>query len=66
MREDFDLDNERYCHHVQSGFLGITHDDWPTFLYPEAGYDPDKDERGLLRGPLLVAVGPLFHLHMRG
>ena len=62
MRDIFDSvqDSERFCRDVQSGFLTITHHVWPSFLYPETGYDIDAQGKGLLQSPLLVSVSRSF------
>jgi hypothetical protein len=42
LRDKFDADMEGFCRSMQSGSFIITHDDWPSFLYPEDKYDPDS------------------------
>ena len=56
MRDDFDKDRAKFCRDVQNGECDITHEDWPSFLYPETGYNPDNLDKGLLRGPFLLSV----------
>jgi hypothetical protein len=56
LRDRFDADKEGFCRDVQNGNQIIIHDDWPSFLYPEGGYNPDAIDEGLLRGPFLVSV----------
>jgi hypothetical protein len=56
LRDEFDVDMEGFCRNVQNGRLVITHDDWPSFLYPEDMYDPDALDEHLLRGPFLLSV----------
>jgi hypothetical protein len=56
LRDEFDEDRDKFCRDVQNGNRIIIHDDWPSFLYPEEGYDPDAIDWGLLRGPFLVSV----------
>jgi hypothetical protein len=71
-RDEFDEDPEKYslyiifvhilmfllrfCQAVQSGSIAIKATDYPSFLYPEHGFDPEDIEQGLMRGPLLVKV----------
>jgi len=63
MRDTFDLDKELedFCHCVQNGLYTFSHHLWPSFLYPETGYNPDAEEKGLLRGPFLISVS-LFYI----
>jgi hypothetical protein len=42
----------------------ITHDDWPSLLYLEDGYNPDAIDKQLLQSPFLVSVSHLLYLHM--
>jgi hypothetical protein len=56
IRDEFDKDREKFCRDVQNGTRSITHKDWPSFLYPENGYNPEVIDEGLLRGPFLVSV----------
>ena len=35
--------------------------DFPSFLYPKDGYDPDDVEDQLLRNPIAVRVSVLSH-----
>jgi len=58
LRDRFDADKEGFSRDVQNGMLAITHNDWPSFLYPEDGYNPDAIDEGLLRGPFLLSVSP--------
>ena len=46
----------RFCLDVGDGATIITADDWPSFLYPEDGYDPEAIDENLLRGPFLLSV----------
>jgi len=55
-RDDFDMDMEAFCRDVQNGNRAITHNTWPSFLYPEDAYNPEILDEGLLRGPFLVSV----------
>ena len=45
-----------FCRDVQNGAILISHDDWPSFLYPQEDYDPDAIDTNLLRGPFLLSV----------
>ena len=56
LRDDFDEDWEKFCRDVQNGKRIITHDDLPSFLYPETDYNPDAIDETLLRSPFLVSV----------
>jgi hypothetical protein len=56
LREVFDRDRAKFCHEVEHGIRILIHDDWPSFLYPETGYNPRVMDHGLLRGPFLVSV----------
>ena len=55
-RDRFDRNPEAFCTEVHNGAVEIRHDEWPTFLYPEDGYDPDVIDHTLLQGPFLLAV----------
>jgi hypothetical protein len=56
LRDDFDINMEDFCRDVQNGTIIISHDDWPTFLYPEDDYNADAIDENLLRGPFLLSV----------
>jgi hypothetical protein len=56
LRESFDADMEGFCRSVQNGTLAITHNDWPSFLYPEDEYNADAIDEHLLHGPFLISV----------
>ena len=56
LRDKFDEDKDKFCASVQNGTQIITHKSWPSFLYPEDGYDPNEIDKNLLRGPFLLAV----------
>lgn len=56
LRDRFDEDRDKFCINVQNGTQPITHKSWPSFLYPEDGYDPNEIDKNLLRGPFLLAV----------
>jgi hypothetical protein len=47
---------EGFCRRVQNGTLAITHNDWPSFLYPEDSYNPHALDEHLLRGSFLLSV----------
>jgi hypothetical protein len=51
----------RFCRDVQEGKISVVADDWPTFLYPEDGYDPNAIDVGLLQGPFLLSVSILAY-----
>lgn len=56
LRDDFDINMDGFCRDVQNGAILISHDDWPSFLYPQEDYDPDAIDTNLLRGPFLLSV----------
>ena len=60
LREKFDKDREQFCRDVQNGVCSITHNDWPSFLYPEDGYNPDVIDEKLLQSPFLVSVSSII------
>jgi hypothetical protein len=66
-RDKFDADMEGFCRRVQNGTLAITHNDWPSFLYPEDSYNPDALDEHLLWGSFLlsVCVFDLFDIHAK-
>ncbi|KAI0288389.1 hypothetical protein BC826DRAFT_971634 [Russula brevipes] len=55
LREQFDQAPDAFCKEVLSGIQVISHDDWPLFLYPEDGYEPEIVNHSLLQGPFLLA-----------
>jgi hypothetical protein len=66
-RDEFDADMEGFCCRVQNGTLAITHNDWPSFLYPEDSYNLDALDEHLLQGSFLlsVCVFNLFDIHAK-
>jgi hypothetical protein len=56
LRDNFDKDMEGFCHDVKNGTILVSHDDWPSFLYPEYNYDPNAIDKNLLCGPFLLSV----------
>ena len=56
LRDKFDEDPEQFGHDLQNWKGIIIREDFPTFLYPESGYDPDFPDEGLLCGPFLLLV----------
>ena len=56
LRDEFDKDRETFCRNVQNGKVIIDHKNWPSFLYPETGYNSNVIDGGLLRGPFLLSV----------
>jgi hypothetical protein len=56
LRDKFDSDRETFCRDVQNGTNLISQDDWPSFLYPEEGYNHDAIDENILRGPFLLSV----------
>ena len=64
-RDMYDSDKESYCCNMQNGIQSITHHKWPSFFYLEIEYNPNREEKGLLRTPLLVSVSLSFiYTHM--
>ncbi|KAL6308596.1 hypothetical protein BKA93DRAFT_725335 [Sparassis latifolia] len=55
MLAEFDRDRNAFCRDVEEGIIPIDSCEWPSFLYPEDGYDPDNIDTNLLRSPFLVA-----------
>jgi hypothetical protein len=47
---------EGFCRRVQNGTLAITHNDFPSFLYPEDEYNADALDGHLMCGPFLLSV----------
>jgi hypothetical protein len=56
LQDEFDKDQERFCHDMQNGTCIITHNDLLSFLYPEDGYNPDAINENLLKSPFLLSV----------
>jgi len=56
LRDEFDEDLEQFSHNLQNWKGIIIHKDFPMFLYPESGYDPDFPNESLLHGPFLLSV----------
>ena len=56
LRDKFDEDQEKFCRGVKDGKIDILHNSWPSFLYPESGYNHEVVDGGLLRGPFLLSV----------
>jgi len=56
LQEKFDEDQVKFCCDVQNRIFKITHNDWPSFLYPEDGYNPDVIDEKLLQSSFLVSV----------
>ena len=54
--DKFDKDREKFCCEVQNGKIHVLHNSWPSFLYPESGYNHRVVDGGLLRGPFLLSV----------
>jgi hypothetical protein len=56
MRDTFDDDPREFCREVLNGKRLISHNNWPSFLYPENGFNPDAIDEKLLRGPFVLSV----------
>ena len=54
--DTFDEDWESFCCDVQNGRRIITHNDWPSLLYPEDDYNPNAIDEKLLQSPFLLSV----------
>jgi hypothetical protein len=46
----------RFCQAVQSESIAIKATNYPSFLYPAHGFDPEDIEQELMHRPLLVKV----------
>jgi hypothetical protein len=44
----------RYMKALKKGSIKVRTNDFPSFLYPQDGYDPDDLESGLLQNPIVV------------
>ncbi|KAF9539267.1 hypothetical protein CPC08DRAFT_651227 [Agrocybe pediades] len=53
---DFDKDPEAFQKKLARGKVAVRSRDFPAFLYPKNGYDPNDLESGLLRNPVLIMV----------
>jgi hypothetical protein len=60
LRDKFDRDRDQFCINVLNGKTVISHKMWPSFLYPEDGYNAHMIDENLLRGPFLLSVSPLY------
>ena len=56
LRDKFDKDQEQFCRDVQNGDCTVTHNEWPSLLYPEDDYNPHVIDEKLLQSPFLVSV----------
>ncbi|KAL6307517.1 hypothetical protein BKA93DRAFT_823271 [Sparassis latifolia] len=54
MLTEFLNDLDGFCRQVRDGEIDIPSDEFPSFLYDEALYNPDELDAGLLRHPLLL------------
>ena len=45
---------------LRNNKVRVTAADFPAFLYPNDGFDPDDLESGLFRSPILVRVSVIF------
>jgi len=55
LQEQFERNPEHFCRDVHYGNIFISHDDFPSFLYPEEEYNPEAIDENLLRGPFLLS-----------
>jgi hypothetical protein len=51
---------EGFCHSVQNGMVIITHNHWPSFLYPEDEYNLECYDHGLVNCYLCIPLLPLW------
>jgi hypothetical protein len=56
LRDYFDDDREKFCRQILEASLVVTHNDWPSFLFPNDLYDPNNIDEYLLRSPFMLAV----------
>lgn len=50
----------RFQRKLRNNKVRVTAADFPAFLYPNDGFDPDDLESGLFRSPILVQVSVIF------
>ena len=62
LRDYFDANRERFCHQILEASLVITHNDWPSFLFPNNSYNPNRIDEYLLRSSFMLAVHLLLAL----
>jgi len=53
---DFDRKPENFRKKLLRGKILIRARDWPSFFWPQNGYDPEHLFDGLLRNPILILV----------
>jgi hypothetical protein len=58
LRDKFDRDRDQFCSNVLNGKMVISHTTWPSFPYPEDGYNPLMIDENLLHGLFLLSVSP--------
>ncbi len=56
LRDYFDNDRERFCHQIWEASLVITHNNWPTFLFPKEGYNHNHINKDILWSSFLLSV----------
>ena len=56
LHDYFDDNKEIVCHQILEGTLTITHNDWPSFLFPKDAYNPHRIDEYLLRSSFMLAV----------
>jgi hypothetical protein len=56
LRDYFDADRERFCRQILEASLVVTHNDWPSFLFPNDSYNPNRIDEYLLRSSFMLAV----------
>jgi len=56
LQDYFDDDRERFCRQIREASLVVTHNDWPTFLFPKEGYDHNHIDKYILRSSFLLSV----------
>ncbi|GBE86158.1 hypothetical protein SCP_0900350 [Sparassis crispa] len=55
MLAEFLNEPDNFCCQVRDGEIDTASDEFPSFLYDQALYNPDELDAGLLRGPLLLS-----------
>ncbi|PCH34937.1 hypothetical protein WOLCODRAFT_86262, partial [Wolfiporia cocos MD-104 SS10] len=55
LRDDFDADPAEFCRAALACEIEITADDFPSFCYPENGYNAEEPDENLLLSPILAA-----------
>ncbi|OBZ75284.1 hypothetical protein A0H81_04986 [Grifola frondosa] len=54
LRDQFDRNPQLFCREVREGTIKIKSADFPSFMYPENGFNVDRAVIGLCKGPFLL------------